>query len=771
MRALRQSVSVTAGVTLAVVTILFGLTGCGGTASQGSSSNASEPLQTTETADPVPQQDEFEGRLLRAKFELDAGRFDVAKEVISPLLSDYSHPRFAEVLELAGKIDSQLNDAGSTEPTSSPAVTGNSSSTENPLASVTPSREDLASSPTIGLPEAMTSATDSVKPEAEGVPVASAPPSTESELSSAVEEAANERVWLDDGAVTGDKVEINQLEAERILDRTQATPRAVDALAFLERKISRVTFPERLQSKLDRELELLKEKAADDLYRNGARWESASEFDNSRKEASALYNSAVQSLRDGLLEPARDSLAKASRIYFNDIRADYLAGLICVVPGAVDLDAAKSHFSEVVTRRPDHAGALHNLGLLGVKTRNYSTAYRLWSQVAELDPRCPQLKHNIERLLRISAQNLTTINDRDLKRMQNLLPKLHDAGNSSADGMGWLFVPLAATSYGTFDRVRNSGAYYELSRRGSGTGFVVAPNLVLTNRHVVEASKGEPHAVIELALPEQDVSVHHGFVVMMAEDRDLALVEFPGLDLPVLKLAASEPRRSDEIMIFGYPLPGGDLDLGVRLKATKGVITALPEATNRNQSMLILDAVASPGNSGGPVVGEAGSVIGIVTQITSPNERINERAADYSFAIPAKDALQFVTKHLPSYEAFDATKLDWRIADELASKSTVRLTACDVETSMEFSMPQAGRYPLDDRSCPRCHGHGIDDCSHCVSGTVNEKRMVQTAVTASGAPVYSPKFFSKDCASCQGGVVPCSHCRGSRFDPNIRSIR
>ena len=141
---------------------------------------------------------------------------------------------------------------------------------------------------------------------------------------------------------------------------------------------------------------------------------------------------------------------------------------------------------------------------------------------------------------------------------------------------------------------------------GSGTGFVVAREHVLTNRHVATLENRTP-AVLRVIDPATGLP-RDAEVIALAGDRDLALLRVPGLNAPPVPLETRPPRRGEDVMILGYPESGV---LGTGLKATRGIITALPDAAV--SGMLLFDAVANPGNSGGPVCTERGTVCGVLT--------------------------------------------------------------------------------------------------------------------------------------------------------------
>ena len=71
---------------------------------------------------------------------------------------------------------------------------------------------------------------------------------------------------------------------------------------------------------------------------------------------------------------------------------------------------------------------------------------------------------------------------------------------------------------------------------GHGSGFAVAPNRVVTNYHVVELATRYPGSVVIGVVPSEGDKSYQGKLIAWDEDRDLALIEFTGIRLPVLTM-------------------------------------------------------------------------------------------------------------------------------------------------------------------------------------------------------------------------------------------
>lgn len=147
-----------------------------------------------------------------------------------------------------------------------------------------------------------------------------------------------------------------------------------------------------------------------------------------------------------------------------------------------------------------------------------------------------------------------------------------------------------------------------------GSGWVAAPNLVVTNAHVVA---GEHNTTVEVGGNRPGVGVQ---VLVFDPHDDIAVLYVPGLSLRPLPLAAVA-RSGTSAAILGYPEDGPfDVQPG-RLGPTQTVSTEDAYGNGPVQrSITVLRGLVRPGNSGGPIVDSAGHVVATVfAQVTNPS--------------------------------------------------------------------------------------------------------------------------------------------------------
>jgi uncharacterized membrane protein required for colicin V production len=141
----------------------------------------------------------------------------------------------------------------------------------------------------------------------------------------------------------------------------------------------------------------------------------------------------------------------------------------------------------------------------------------------------------------------------------------------------------------------------------SGTGFVVAPGVVVTNAHVVAGGRST-------RVETTDRGKTSASVVGFDPRADLAVLRVAGLTRPSLGLADARPGDTGVVLGFagGGPLTINPYDVSQRIRAEGRDIY---DQATVVRSVLILGADLAPGDSGGPMIEPDGRVGGIAFAI------------------------------------------------------------------------------------------------------------------------------------------------------------
>jgi S1-C subfamily serine protease len=154
--------------------------------------------------------------------------------------------------------------------------------------------------------------------------------------------------------------------------------------------------------------------------------------------------------------------------------------------------------------------------------------------------------------------------------------------------------------------VKITGVAVSCNREQEGSGWVVAPERVVTNAHVVAGTTSENVRILGVG---RSYDAH---VIVFDPKRDLAVLSVPGLPAPSSRQGPTL-KRAGGAVVAGFPLNGPfRLDSArVRdvLTATGADIYGSPGVTRQVYSLY---ARVQPGNSGGPLLSPDGSVVGIV---------------------------------------------------------------------------------------------------------------------------------------------------------------
>jgi S1-C subfamily serine protease len=202
---------------------------------------------------------------------------------------------------------------------------------------------------------------------------------------------------------------------------------------------------------------------------------------------------------------------------------------------------------------------------------------------------------------------------------------------------------------------------------GSGF-FVTAEGRFITNAHVVRGC-------YEIGIRQHDGTVGRGRVIANDDADDLALGQIDAVgQYPAISIRSDPPKLGEDILVFGFPLPGVLASSG---NLTLGNITAL-SGLGDNTSMEQVSAPVQPGNSGGPVMDKAGNLVGVVVakldseKLASITHGIPQNV---NFAIKPAVLTNFLAAHSVAYTsaASDSEPLGTSAVAALSENVTVQV--------------------------------------------------------------------------------------------------
>ncbi len=221
------------------------------------------------------------------------------------------------------------------------------------------------------------------------------------------------------------------------------------------------------------------------------------------------------------------------------------------------------------------------------------------------------------------------------------------------------------------------GQVYEVP--SSGSGIIVGENdkelLIVTNNHVVEASKEVKVAFI-------DESVVEAAIKGTDVDADLAVIAVPVESISpdtMSKIKIAKLGDSDQLKVGQGVVAIGNA-LGYGQSVTVGYVSALNRevrvSQNSTRTLLQTDAAINPGNSGGALLNMKGEVIGINAAKYSSTE-----VEGIGYAIPISKAQGIIGDLMNK-------KTQNTVDEEKRGYLGIQGTSVDAETSKTLGMPE-----------------------------------------------------------------------------------
>ena len=227
-----------------------------------------------------------------------------------------------------------------------------------------------------------------------------------------------------------------------------------------------------------------------------------------------------------------------------------------------------------------------------------------------------------------------------------------------------------------------SQARIEEIQKDIGSGFVVAGDLIVTNKHVVA------DVTAQYLIIDQDDQEYEVTEIYRDPTLDLAILQVKDFSAPALALGDSDQLR------VGEPVIAIGTALGqFRHTVTTGVVSGVGRSITASgptgqfedlQNVIQTDAAINPGNSGGPLIDDQGYVIGVNVAMAS--------AENVSFAIPI-NVVKAALNNFNQTGQFDRPMMGIHysvISEKVALLNEVPQGAYLVEISVGGSADEAG---------------------------------------------------------------------------------
>ena len=205
----------------------------------------------------------------------------------------------------------------------------------------------------------------------------------------------------------------------------------------------------------------------------------------------------------------------------------------------------------------------------------------------------------------------------------------HDGEDKAKQALFWQLVQQIGKQYGKDPRSLNTNFIDQYSHLQSFNLF---------HHVIIPDGSAFPFEIKQYGAPTGEGN---------DQGKDVAVVKIEVKNAPILKLSDSDKvQLQDHVTVIGYPGAADTFNSGLlssrsALEATinDGKISAKKQASS-GAPILQTNTAATHGNSGGPVINDAGEVIGL---LTFRGDTINgQEVMGFSFIVPSNTVMEYV---------------------------------------------------------------------------------------------------------------------------------
>lgn len=145
------------------------------------------------------------------------------------------------------------------------------------------------------------------------------------------------------------------------------------------------------------------------------------------------------------------------------------------------------------------------------------------------------------------------------------------------------------------------------SNVGSGTGFSISKNKIVTNKHVIEGANKD-----ELKIKDNNEQIFNVDFIEIDDFEDIVILNIKE-NLPFFTIGEFDfVSPGESILAVGFPRPESTV-FSENIYISKGIVNSIRKTPQSSQRVVFFDAKIGPGSSGGPLINSLGEVVGITT--------------------------------------------------------------------------------------------------------------------------------------------------------------
>jgi molecular chaperone DnaK len=176
----------------------------------------------------------------------------------------------------------------------------------------------------------------------------------------------------------------------------------------------------------------------------------------------------------------------------------------------------------------------------------------------------------------------------------------------------------------------------------SGSGFCIAPNLIVTNRHVIE---GTTPANIKIIGKDR---IYKADNIELDPINDIAIIKVSDNLKPFRLGEFNFVEPGEQVLAIGFPSPSSNVH-SENIYISKGIVNSIRNIDASTERVIFVDAKIGSGMSGSPLINGIGEVVGIITLIKygiKQNEKGMFAMDDQPVALPVHLVRKYMMKYV-----------------------------------------------------------------------------------------------------------------------------